>query len=292
LNHFESPSIAEKKVQREHNTEGTQQNQRAMRTNQTILGRHIIIFKIPTSPRQHPNNSSSAMFRRVYSLLIMPPKTCSNASHKPRAGDMVLPTPSHSQDAAIGDVSEPQPKSKTTKHTSGKHAYATGSDMETNPTKRKETTEPKPTSLPAAKPKAKEKPIPKAREQLPKCNNRNDHSGKIDQPRKKRTPAKVAMDNAARKEVKCQLVELEEEEKRLYAQMEIDDNEKELARQVNAVRRLSNHVQVDRGDMESSEGEEFNMDVDMSEAEDVDEETEDQIMTVSFVQHIQLGQIE
>jgi TnpA family transposase len=91
------------------------------------------------------------------------------------------------------------------------------------------------------------------------------------------------MDNAARKEVKCQLVELEEEEKRLYAQMEIDDNEKELARQVNAVHRLSNHVQVDRGDMESSEGEEFNMDVDTSKAEDVDEETEDEIMTVSFV---------
>jgi TnpA family transposase len=91
--------------------------------------------------------------------------------------------------------------------------------------------------------------------------------------------------------VKRRLAELEEEKKWLYAQMEIDDNEKELACQMNAVRWLSNHVQVGRGDMESSEGEEFNMDVDTSEAEDVDEETEDQIMTVSFVQHIQLGQI-
>jgi hypothetical protein len=108
-----------------------------MRTNQTILGHHIIIFKIPTSPRQHPNNSSSATFRCAYSLLIMPLKTHSNASHKPRAGDVVLPTPSHSQDTAIGDVSEPQPKSKTTKRTSGKHAYATGSDMEANPTKKR-----------------------------------------------------------------------------------------------------------------------------------------------------------
>jgi len=98
------------------------------------------------------------------------------------------------------------------------------------------------------------------------------------------------MDNAAQEEVKCWLAELEEEKKWLYAQMEIDDDEKELARHVNAVHQLSNHVQVGSGDMESK-GKEFNMDVNMSEAEDVDEETEDQIMTVSFIQHIQLSQI-
>ena len=220
----------------------------------------------------------------------MPPKTRSNTSHKPRAADVVLLTPSHSQDTAIGDVLEPQPKSKTTKCTSGKHAHATGSDTEANPTKKKKTTEPKSTPLPAAKPKAKEKPIAKAHKQLPEHNNHNDHPGKIDQPRKKHTPAEVAMDNAAWEEAKHQLAELEEEKKWLYAQMEINNDEKELACHVNAVRQLSNHVQVGSGDMESK-GEEFNMDVNMSEAEDVDEETEDQIMTVSFVQHIQLNQI-
>ena len=78
-------------------------------------------------------------------------------------------------------------------------------------------------------------------------------------------------ENTAKAEVRRRLEELEEEKKKLYAQMEIDEDEKELERQVKAIRRLSDvQVVATDGDATESEGEDFNMDVEASDSEDVD----------------------
>jgi restriction endonuclease S subunit len=64
--------------------------------------------------------------------------------------------------------------------------------------------------------------------------------------------------------VKKRLAELEEEKKRLYTQMEIDEDERDSEHEINAIRWLSDVVQsATKRDAVLSEGEEFDMDVDM-----------------------------
>jgi hypothetical protein len=82
--------------------------------------------------------------------------------------------------------------------------------------------------------------------------------------------------------VKERLAELEEEKKRLYAQMEIDEENRDLEREVNAIRRLSDVARpwATNKDAVSSEGEEFDMDVDVSDS-DSDGERPEKKDTVS-----------
>jgi hypothetical protein len=65
--------------------------------------------------------------------------------------------------------------------------------------------------------------------------------------------------------------------------MEIDEDERDLEHEVNAVRRLSHIVQpqaVDRCDADSSEGEEFDMDVDVSSDSDDEPEKKDKVSSI------------
>jgi hypothetical protein len=147
-----------------------------------------------------------------------------------------------------------------------------GDGTEDIPTKEKKTSVTKATPLQHdAAPKAKVKPVPEPRKTLPERKGRNNHPGAIAKPRIKRTTAQVEAENVAWAEAKRWLEELEAEKKRLYAQIEIDEDERELGCQVKAIRRLSDVIRTDRDGTES-EGEDFDMDVDASdskESEDV-----------------------
>jgi hypothetical protein len=123
----------------------------------------------------------------------------------------------------------------------------------------------------ATQPKTKKgKATPEPRSDLPGCKGRNNHPGVIAQPRPKHTPAQVADAKAADEERKKQLAELDEQKKRLYAQMEIDEDMRELESEVNAIRWLSDIVraQATESNAVSSESEKFDMDVGSSEDTD------------------------
>jgi hypothetical protein len=109
--------------------------------------------------------------------------------------------------------------------------------------------------------------VPEPCETLPEQKGRNNHPGAIAKPRIKRTTAQVEAENVAWAEEKRRLEELEAEKKRLYAQMEIDEDERELECQVKAIRWLSDVIGTDRDGTES-EGEDFDMDVDASDSEE------------------------
>jgi hypothetical protein len=172
------------------------------------------------------------------------------------------------------DASEPQVMIKTNKPTKRARANdTTGNDNDTEvaPPKKKNKAAPQPPPQHDAAPKAKAKPVPEPRETLPERKGRNNNPGAIAKPRIKRTTAQVEADNVAKAEVKRRLEELEEEKRRLYEQMEIDEDEKELERQVKTIRRLSDVIVTNR-DATESEGEDFDMDV---EASDSDSDSED-----------------
>ena len=177
------------------------------------------------------------------------------------------------------EASNPPPKPKGTALTKAKRSQAT---LENN-TEAQPTTD---VALQVVQPKAKKvKVAPEPREDLPKCKGCNNHPGTIMQPRSKCTSAEVTEEKAAKEEMKRRLAELEEEKKTLYAQMEIDEDERDLERQVNAVRRLSHIVQpraINRCDVDSttSEGEEFDMDVDVSSDSDDEPEKKDKVSSI------------
>jgi hypothetical protein len=197
----------------------------------------------------------------------MPPKT--RTSQRSRAQDGALPAPS-AQVAITVDASEPQVTIKANKPTT-KRARAndtTGNDGEVTPPKKK--TKAAPPQHNAAASEAKAKPVHEPRGTLPERKGRNNHPGAIAKPRIKRTTAQVEADNVAKAEVKRRLEELEEEKMRLYAQMEIDEDEKELECQVKAIRQLSDVIR----DATESEGEDFNMDVEASDSDSEDVDTD------------------
>lgn len=143
----------------------------------------------------------------------------------------------------------------TTKHAHADDTTGNNSSTAADPAKKK-------TKVANAASKVKVKPVPKPRETLPERKGHNNHPGTIAKPRIKRTTAQVEAENLAKAEMKRRLEELEEEKKKLWAQMEIDEDEKELERQVKAVRRLSDVIIADQETSDSeSEGEDFNMDV-------------------------------
>lgn len=207
----------------------------------------------------------------TFTLQSMAPKT--RTSQRNRAQDKAPSAPS-AQVATTVDALEPQVMIETNKPTTKRARAndATGNDTEVAPPKKK--TKAAPLQHDAA-PKAKAKPVPEPRETLPERKGRNNHPGAIAKPRIKRTTAQVDADIAAKAEVKRRLEELEEEKKQLYAQMEIDEDERELERQVKTIRRLSDVIETDRpGDATESEGEDFNMDVEASDSDSEDVDTE------------------
>jgi hypothetical protein len=194
--------------------------------------------------------------------LQMPPKT--RISQRNRAQVKATPEPSAQLVTITVDASDPQTLKADTEKLTTKRVHADdnmGNDTEPEgaPAKKK-------TKVNNAAPKTKVKQVPDTR---PGRKGRNSHPGEITKPRIKRTTAQVEADNTAKAEVKRRLEELEEEKKKLYAQMEIDEDEKELERQVKAIRRLSDVVKTDENATES-EGEDFNMDVEASDSKDVD----------------------
>ena len=167
-------------------------------------------------------------------------------------------------------------KPKGIAHTGGKQGRATptpGSDTEAQPTKKKKASKSN-SALPpqpeAVQPKTKKaKVAPEPRDELPGRRGHNNHPGAVVQPKPKRTSTQVAEEKAAQQAVKEQLAELEEEKKRLYVQMEIDKENRDLEHEVNAICWLSDIAQhqATNKDAVSSEGEEFDMDVDMSDSD-------------------------
>lgn len=187
-----------------------------------------------------------------------------------------LPTDKHPGPAENSDINTKPKADRRTKRPNETQA----SDTEAKPTKKRKNTTTKSTpSLPppttaAVATNPKDNTAPQNRSPLPERSGRNTHPGAGLGPRKRRTPEEVAADKAAKEEKKRRLVELEEEKRKLWAQLEADEDEKELARQVNIVRRLSD-VQQDVGDVES-DGEVFKLDVsDTSECESEDVEMAD-----------------
>jgi hypothetical protein len=170
------------------------------------------------------------------------------------------------------DASEPQSTvtikatKPTTKRAHANDTTGNDSDAEVAPAKKKTKV------ADAASKAAKVKPVPESCVTLPERKGRNKHPGAIAKPRMKRTTAQVEAENVAKAEMKRRLEELEEEKRRLWAQMETDEDERELERQVKAVRRLSDVIVTDReATSTESEGEDFNMDdVEASDSEDVD----------------------
>jgi len=115
LNHFELPNIVEKKVQREHD-QNQRENEKPNQNN--TWAAHIITLQIFKISQQFHISIPTLHCQPLSIIAYFPTHNATkdsqaNASHKPRAADMVLPTPSHSQDTANWrDMSEPQPKSK------------------------------------------------------------------------------------------------------------------------------------------------------------------------------------
>lgn len=190
-----------------------------------------------------------------------------------------LPTDNHPEPVENSDINTKAKVNRRTKRPN----EAQDSDTEAKPTKkRKNTTKsvppPPPPTVAAVAEQSKEDTAPQTRSPLPERSGRNTHPGAGLGPRKRRTAEEVAADKAAKEEKKRRLVELEEEKRKLWAQLEADDDDKELARQVNIVRRLSD-VQRDVGNVES-DGEGFNLDVsDTSECESEDIEMADVLDT-------------
>ena len=113
------------------------------------------------------------------------------------------------------------------------------------------------------------KAAPEPRNELPGRRGHNNHPGAVIQPKPKCISAQVAKEKAAQQAVKEWLAELEEEKKRLYMQMEIDKENRDLEHEVNAICWLSDIAQhqATNKDAVSSEGEEFDMDVDVSDSD-------------------------
>lgn len=107
---------------------------------------------------------------------------------------------------------------------------------------------------------------------LPVRKGRNNHPGLVAQPRPWHTSAQVAEERAAQKDRKKWLAELEEEKKQLYAQMEIDKDERVLEHKVNAICWLSDIVQpraTEENVVSSKDkSEKFNMDVNSDTSEE------------------------
>jgi hypothetical protein len=229
--------------------------------------------KISTATSQLEHSTLSYLLAPLFTFALppMPPKTRTRTSQNNKALAEAASAPSAQLVAITGtvDASEPQVKIKANKPTT-KRAHAndtTGnnSDTEVAPAKKK-------AKVANAASKAKVKPVPEPRENLPERKRRNKHPGAIDKPRIKRTTAQVEAEKVEKADMKRQLEELEEEKRRLWAQMEIDEDEMELERQVKAIRRLSDVIVTDQevATASESEGEHFNMDVEASDSEDVD----------------------
>ena len=127
-----------------------------------------------------------------------------------------------------------------------------------------------PSQLEAVQPKTKKvKAPPEPHDELPGHKGHNNHPGAVIQPKPKHTSAQVAKEKAVQQAVKKQLAELEEEKKKLYVQMEINEENRDLECKVNAIRQLSDIAQpwATNKDAVSSEGEEFDMAVDMSDSD-------------------------
>ena len=201
----------------------------------------------------------------------MRPRTRASQRNNAQDGPPNLPPDQLSTIAVEASELQP-PTANANKRANRKRAHNTAnSDVETNPAKKKKAsvTVAAGRSAPShlrARSEAITKPIPDLRENLPERKARNNHPGTIDKPRAKRTTAEVQAEKVAQADAKRQSEELEEEKKRLYAQMEIDEDEKELERQVKAIRRLSDIV---HGPVSESDSltEEFDMDVDVSDSE-------------------------
>ena len=252
-------------------------------TNQSTGGptewRHITWYH-PKYSNNHVNtfklfpHSLAPFF--AFTLRSMPPKT--RTSQRNRTQDKVpsARTAPSTQVAIPVDASEPQVMIKTNKPTKRARANdTTGNDNDTEvaPPKKKTKAAPQPPLQHDAAPKAKAKAVSEPRETLPERKGRNNNPGVIAKPRIKRTTAQVEADNVAKAEVKRRLEELEEEKKRLYEQMEIDEDEKELERQVKTIRRLSDVIVTNR-DATESEGEQFDMDVEASDSDSKDDDTD------------------
>jgi hypothetical protein len=237
---------------------------------------HGSASKIPTTTSQLEHPKLSSLLAPLFTFALPPmPKTRNSQRNKVHTDVAEATSAPSTQLVAITgtvDALEPQVMTKankpTTKRTRTRANDTTGNDSDTAvaPAKKK-------TKVADSAPKVKAKPVPEPRETLPERKGRNKHPGAIAKPRIKRTTAEVEAENLAKAEMKRRLEELEEEKKKLWAQMEIDEDERELERQVKAVRRLSD-VQVIVTDREAisdseSEGEDFDMDVDASDSEDV-----------------------
>jgi uncharacterized membrane protein YkoI len=192
------------------------------------------------------------------------------------------------------ELSDSPQKPKGTARTGGKRGQATpGSDTEARPTKKKKASKAN-LALPpqVVQPKTKKvKAAPEPRDELPRRKGCNNHPGVVVQPKPKRTSAQVAKEKVAQQAVKERLAELEEEKKRLYAQMEIDEDNRDLEHEVNAIRRLSDiaRPRATNKDAVLSEGEEFDMNVDMSDSDSNGERPEKkEEVSSSFPIHIVL----
>lgn len=221
----------------------------------------------------------------------MPPKTWASQRNKAQAEH--LPAASMQLVAIIADASELQVMIEMNKPTTKcTHANdTTGTNTDAIPVKKKAraappqhntaskakmTQAPKPCKTKAAPlppdmagPEVMVNLIPKGSETLQGQKGCNNHPGLVDQKRAKCTSAQVQADKEAKTEAKRWLEELEEEKRKLYAQMEIDDDEQELECQVNGICQLSDVHVTERGGTES-EGEYFDMDVEGSDSKDVD----------------------
>ena len=208
----------------------------------------------------------------------MAPTTCRNP---PCTVALYLPSTAE-KSVAVNKASETQPNKKGAKHThTNKRVHeTTTSDTEVAPAKRKKENAPEVQGMA----ETNKEPVPIPQRAQPTRPGRNEHPGDIVKPKRRRTTAQVAADKAAKEAGKKQQEELNEEKLQEYAQMEIDEEKRELDYEMNVIQRLSDLSQSAGGGTESElEEGDFEMDIDTSGSDDANPEpvTKRKLVSVS-----------